>query len=104
MACALADTLEAAREAAGLVTIEYEREAHDVVLEPEHPRLYEPEVVNPSYPARTEHGDPDGALAQAEVVVDHSYSTPAQHNNPMETHSSLAMWEDEDHIHVEAGR
>ncbi len=92
--CALAETLEAAREMAALTTVEYEQEPHDVVLRPEHPKLLEPEVVNPSYPSRTERGDPDGALAEAEVVIDRTYSTPAQHNNPMETHSSLAMWDD----------
>jgi xanthine dehydrogenase YagR molybdenum-binding subunit len=94
IACALADTLEAAREMATLTEVSYAQEPHDVVLREEHPRLREPEVVNPSYPARSERGDPDAALREADVVVDQIYSTPAQHNNPMETHSSLAFWED----------
>ncbi|MGA2927946.1 MAG: xanthine dehydrogenase family protein molybdopterin-binding subunit, partial [Solirubrobacteraceae bacterium] len=94
VACAVAETLEAAREAAGLVEIEYEQEAHDVVLHAGHEKLYEPAHVNPTYPGRTERGDPDRALAHAEVVVDCTYSTPAQHNNPMEPHATLALWED----------
>ncbi len=93
IACAVAETLEAAREAAALVEVEYEQEPHDVVLHAEHRKLYEPAQVNPTYPARSEWGDPDRALAEAEVVVDHTYSTPAQHNNPMEPHSTLALWE-----------
>jgi xanthine dehydrogenase YagR molybdenum-binding subunit len=93
IACAVAETLEAAREAAGLVEVEYDQEPHDVVLHAEHRELYEPAQVNPTYPARTERGDPDRALREAEVVVDETYSTPAQHNNPMEPHSTLALWE-----------
>ncbi len=94
VACALGETLEAAREAAALVAPDYEPEPHDVMLRGDHPRLQEPEKVNPAYPSRTEQGDPDRALAEAEVVVDETYSTPAQHNNPMEPHAALAMWED----------
>ncbi len=94
VACALAETLESARAAAALVAVDYEQEPHDVVLRGDHPRLREPEQVNPTYPARTEQGDPDRALADAEVVIDETYSTPAQHNNPMEPHAALAMWQD----------
>ena len=95
VACALAETLEAAREMAGRVEIAYEPDRHDVVLYAEHPRLFEPEKVNPNYPARTDQGDVDAELATAEVTVDSSYSTPAVHNNPMEPHSSLALWEED---------
>jgi xanthine dehydrogenase YagR molybdenum-binding subunit len=94
VACALAETLEAAREAAARIAVSYEPEPHDVVLTAEHPKLFEPETVNPSYAARTERGDPDRALAQAEVAIDCTYSTPAAHNNPMEPHSSVATWHD----------
>ncbi len=94
IACVLAETLEAAREGAGLIEVDYEREQHDVVLRQDHPGLSEPEKVNPTYPGRTERGDPDAGLAQAEVVVDQTYSTPAQHNNPMEMHATVAMWQD----------
>ncbi len=94
VACALGETLEAAREAAALVAPDYEPEPHDVVLHAEHPRLQEPDTVNPGYPSRTEQGDPDRALAEAEVVVDETYSTPAEHNNPMEPHAAVAMWRD----------
>jgi xanthine dehydrogenase YagR molybdenum-binding subunit len=94
VACAVAESFEAAREAAARVEITYVAEPHDVVLSAEHPKLFEPETVNPSYPGRTESGDADAALAGAEVAIDRTYATPAFHNNPMEPHSSLAMWED----------
>lgn len=94
VACVLAETLEAASEAAALVEPDFEQEQHDVLLHEHHPKLFEPDQVNPSYPSRTERGDPDQALEDAEVVVDQVYSTPAQHNNPMESHATLALWED----------
>src|SRR5205807_2256898 len=35
----------------------------------------------------------DAGMALAEVTVDQTYSTPAEHNNPMEPHSSTAQWD-----------
>jgi xanthine dehydrogenase YagR molybdenum-binding subunit len=92
VALAIAETLEAAREAAGLVRIEYAAEDHDVELSVDHPKLYTPEKVNPNFPSETSEGDVDAALAGAAVVVDETYSTPAEHNNPMEPHATLAVW------------
>jgi xanthine dehydrogenase YagR molybdenum-binding subunit len=93
VAVVVAETLEAAREAAGLVTVEEEAEDHDVLLRRDHPRLYRPEKVNPSFPTDTEHGDADAGLAEAAVVSDRVYTTPAFHNNPMEPHATVALWE-----------
>jgi xanthine dehydrogenase YagR molybdenum-binding subunit len=92
VALTVAETLEAAREAAGLVRVEYAAEAHDVALSVDHPKLYTPEKVNPNFPSETSEGDVDGALAGAAVVMDATYSTPAEHNNPMEPHATLAVW------------
>ena len=92
IACVVAETLETAREAAARLDVRCAPAAHDVVLSPTHPGLFEPELVNPGLPARTQHGDPDAALAQAEVVVDATYTTPAVHHVAMEPHAALAMW------------
>ena len=90
----VATTLETAREAAGLVRIEYAEAAHDVTLTPDHPRLYAPERVNPNFPGSTAVGDFDAAFAAAPVTVDQTYSTPGEHNNPMEPHATIASWDD----------
>jgi xanthine dehydrogenase YagR molybdenum-binding subunit len=92
VAVVVADSLEIARHAAGLVGIEYDARPHDVLLRPDHPGIYRPDKVNPAYPTDTEHGDADAALAIADIVVDETYATPAVHNNPMEPHASLAVW------------
>jgi xanthine dehydrogenase YagR molybdenum-binding subunit len=94
VALAVADSLESAREAAALVRVEYDEQPHDVLLRPGHPKLYRPEVVNPSFPADAARGDFAGAFAAAAVRVDATYATPAFHNNPMEPHATLAVWED----------
>jgi xanthine dehydrogenase YagR molybdenum-binding subunit len=89
----VAESLEAAREAAALVRVEYDAEPHDVILVRDHRKLYRPEVVNPNLPTDTERGDVDGALQSAAVRVDVTYTTPAFHNNPMEPHATLAVWD-----------
>jgi xanthine dehydrogenase YagR molybdenum-binding subunit len=89
----VADSLEVAREAAGLVRLEYAPGAHDVVLSADHPKLYKPDKVNPNHPTDTSQGDVEAGLATASVRIDATYTTPAEHNNPMEPHATLAIWE-----------
>ena len=92
VAAVVGETLETAREAARLVRIEYSTEPADVTLRSDHPGLYTPEKVNPAYPADTEQGEPEDAFSTSAVRVDVTYRTPAEHNNPMEPHSTLAQW------------
>ncbi|MFC4588590.1 xanthine dehydrogenase family protein molybdopterin-binding subunit [Sphaerisporangium corydalis] len=93
IAVVVAETPEDAREAAGMLRVEYAAEDHDVDMRPDHPRMYRPDHVNPNFQSDTQRGDPDAALTTAPVVVDHTYSTPAEHNNPMEPHATVALWD-----------
>jgi xanthine dehydrogenase YagR molybdenum-binding subunit len=93
VAAVVAESLEVARAAAGLVRIDYDERPHDVLLRADHPELYTPQKVNPGFPSVTEHGDAVAALAAADVSIDATYSTPAFHNNPMEPHATVAVWE-----------
>lgn len=92
----VAETAEIAREAAALVRVDYLEEPHDAQLRVDHPGLYTPESVNPSYPPDSDDGDVDTALATADIVVDQTYTTPFEHNNPMEPHACIALWETRD--------
>ncbi|MCW2525328.1 MAG: molybdopterin binding aldehyde oxidase and xanthine dehydrogenase protein [Pseudonocardiales bacterium] len=94
VAIVVARSLEAAREAAGLVRVEYAPEPHHVVLRTDDPRLYAPEKVNPDFPTDTEAGSIDQAMSGAAFTVDAEYRTPGLHNNPMEPHASIARWTD----------
>ncbi|WP_020107541.1 xanthine dehydrogenase family protein molybdopterin-binding subunit [Nocardia sp. 348MFTsu5.1] len=97
VAAVIADSAERARAAADALTVHYESEAKfDNVLTSDHPDLYAPEEVNAGFPTDSIRGEPEDALAAAEIVVDHWYSTPAMHNNPMEPHASTAAWEHTD--------
>jgi xanthine dehydrogenase YagR molybdenum-binding subunit len=93
VALVVAESLEQARAAAQALRVSYAEEPHDVVLRTDHPQLYTPEKVNPNFPSETTSGDVDAALASAAVTVDEWYSTPAQHNNPMEPHAATAVWD-----------
>ncbi len=93
IAAVVADSLETARHAARVLEVRYAQEPHDVVLRTDHPGLYKPDHVNPSFETDTAEGDFDGAFASAEVRIDCTYETPAEHNNPMEPHASVARWE-----------
>jgi xanthine dehydrogenase YagR molybdenum-binding subunit len=93
VAAVVGERLEAVREAERLVAIEYQAETHETRLRTDDPRLYKPDRVNPNYPTDTDKGDFDAAFAGAEVTIDLAYETPWQHNNPMEPHAALALWD-----------
>jgi xanthine dehydrogenase YagR molybdenum-binding subunit len=93
VALVVADSLEQARAAADALRVRYAAQPHDVLLRPDHPGLYAPDRVNPNFATDTSTGDVDAALATAAAVVAETYSTPAQHNNPMEPHAAIAQWD-----------
>ncbi|MCX4634974.1 xanthine dehydrogenase family protein molybdopterin-binding subunit [Streptomyces platensis] len=94
VALAVADSLETARAAAGVVRVRYETAAHDVLLTAGHPRMYDAETANGGYPGTRERGDFEGAFAAAPVTLDATYTVPPLHNHPMEPHASTAWWSD----------
>ncbi|MEW9550736.1 xanthine dehydrogenase family protein molybdopterin-binding subunit [Nonomuraea sp. NPDC050783] len=100
VAAAVAGTYDEARAAADAVRVEYEPADHDVSLRADHPGLYRPEVVNPNLPADTGQGDVEAGLAEAVTTVDVTYTTPVLHNNAMEPHASLALWDAEGRLLV----
>jgi xanthine dehydrogenase YagR molybdenum-binding subunit len=89
----IAETAEIARHAASLVRVVYDEASHDADFRSDHPRLYAPDSVNPSHPTDTDDGDVDAALASAAVTIDRTYRTPIEHNNPMEPHACIAIWD-----------
>ncbi|MDN4162303.1 xanthine dehydrogenase family protein molybdopterin-binding subunit [Nocardioides abyssi] len=94
VAVVLAETSEAAREGATLVAVEQEATEHRSAFD-EDVETYAPESVNGGSETDTLDGEPDEALARALVTVDATYSTPHEHNNPMEPHAATALWDGE---------
>ena len=95
VAAVVAETLEIARQAAPLVVVRYEEQPHDVELRADRPDLYTPQIVNPFYESDTASGDVETALAQAPVSLDSVYTTPAEHPNPLEPHTTVAVWNED---------
>jgi xanthine dehydrogenase YagR molybdenum-binding subunit len=95
VAAVVAETSEIARHAAGLVAVTYEEHAHDVELRADRPDLYAPETVNAGFATDAREGDVEAAFAAAEVRHDATYTTPYEHNNPLEPHATVALWNDD---------
>ncbi|MCI0431166.1 MAG: xanthine dehydrogenase family protein molybdopterin-binding subunit [Rhodospirillales bacterium] len=95
IALVVADTLEQANHAAALVRVAYAAEtgATDVTrAEPVLPTQQKTDQGE-TPPAETRRGDPDGALAAAEVKVDQTYVIPRENHNPIEMHATIAAWD-----------
>lgn len=92
VAFVVADTYEAAREAAYRLDVRYESEPAAAtfgsagVEELETAKLI-PMRKDPRL------GDADAALAGATHVIDAEYSTPTQHHNPIELFATTCTWE-----------
>ena len=95
VAVALAESIEAAREGARLVRVGYAEEPFRAELT-EEDATYRPEQVNAGKETDTDEGDVDGALGRADVVVEQTYRTAYEHNNPLEAHATTAWWRVED--------
>ncbi len=95
VALVVAETLEVARQGAESVVVHYEEQPLSVVLRPDSSGLYKPDHVNPFLETDTASGDVEAALASADVTIDHTYTTPAEHNNPLEPHATIARWSSE---------
>lgn len=91
---AIAETPESARQAAGLVRVEYDERPHDTVLSAGRDDLYAPEQLNAGYPTDSKAGDVGGALETAVTLLDETYTTARTHNNPMEPHTTVAQWDE----------
>ena len=88
----VADSPEAARHAASLVKIDYGAEPHDAAFRHDHPQRYAPKKINAGKAPDSRRGDAAGVFAQAPFQVDQTYTTPAEHHNPLEPHAVIATW------------
>jgi xanthine dehydrogenase YagR molybdenum-binding subunit len=91
IAVVIADTLEAATEAATLLAPAFTAEPTTVTLD-QGPRFVPP-AVGIGAPPREARGDVVSGLASASKRVDAVYETPAQYHNPIEPHAIVAQWD-----------
>lgn len=86
----VAETPEQARHAAELVKVTYQPGDARV----DFAKLSK-EAVKPTAQGRADavRGDFAGVFATADHKIDATYETPVYHHNPMEPHSTIAVWE-----------
>jgi xanthine dehydrogenase YagR molybdenum-binding subunit len=94
VALVVAESWEAARYAASLVRLEYERAPHETSLLPRLAQAHDPDQGDFEPPPGPK-GDPDQAFAAAPVRVDVEFHAGYEHHNPMEMHATT--------VHYEAG-
>ncbi|WP_410670103.1 xanthine dehydrogenase family protein molybdopterin-binding subunit [Amycolatopsis sp. cmx-4-68] len=101
VAVVVADTLDAAREAAGLVTVTYETLPSTVDFAAEEKNA-KPQKSNMIMSGGAKKGDAEAALAAAPVSLDLRFTTPTHHHNAIEPHATTAAW-DGDRLTVHDG-
>lgn len=95
IAVVVADTFERATHAASLVRAAYQEEkaVTDFAAAAAKAFTPTPSKGDEKKPPDYTRGDPDKALAAAEVRVEQTYTTPAENHNPMELHATVAVWD-----------
>jgi xanthine dehydrogenase YagR molybdenum-binding subunit len=93
VAFVIADTLEQATAAAAMVRVRYKPEHGSYDLHASTASAVESGQVGASEPTDSAIGDFDEAFADAPVKIDASYTTPYQHQMPMEPHATMAVWD-----------
>src|ERR1700693_2125690 len=99
IAVAIAESLEAAYEAAGLVKGRYAREPHSVNMDHGLPNSYVPKKMGGAGdPAQSARGDVAAGLSEANSKIEQTYTTPFHTHNPMEPHATIAAWDGNDKL------
>ncbi|AXB41555.1 xanthine dehydrogenase family protein molybdopterin-binding subunit [Amycolatopsis albispora] len=91
IAYVVAATLEQAQEAANLVRVGYRAERPVAHLAAALGEAFLPDPFR-ERPNEISRGDAEAAIERAEVRVEQSYSSPMMHHNPIEPHTTTAVW------------
>jgi xanthine dehydrogenase YagR molybdenum-binding subunit len=93
VAFVIAETFEQASAAAAMVRVRYAPAKGNYDLHAAAATAIDPGELGPNEPAQSAIGDFAGAFASAPVKIDAAYTTPYQHQAPMEPHATMAMWD-----------
>src|SRR5712691_7563410 len=94
IAMVLADSYEAAREAAYRVDVSYAAEQATATFGSPGTTEDDATKVSERHKSVPQAGDAEAALAAAEFVVEAEYGTPTQHHNPIELFTTTCVWAD----------
>jgi xanthine dehydrogenase YagR molybdenum-binding subunit len=94
VALVVAEEYEQAQYAASLVRVSYETTPSVTTIDQGREQAYEAQrLFGGLMPARNERGDVDAVLRQADVRVEAGYRMAANHHNPLEAPSTVAVWQ-----------
>jgi xanthine dehydrogenase YagR molybdenum-binding subunit len=98
VALVVAQTIEQARYAAGLVKVSYAPEEALLTMESAEHKAEKPKKNNDER-VQLKKGDVDRALKDSTLVkVENTYSTPTETHNPIEMSGTIAVWEGDDKL------
>ena len=95
IAVVLADTFEAAQEAAYSVEVTYAEEQPSATFGSAGIAQEDATQISKEHSHLPQADDAEAALAAAPVVVDAEYETPTQHHNPIELFATTCVWTDD---------
>jgi xanthine dehydrogenase YagR molybdenum-binding subunit len=93
IAMVMADSYEAAREAAYLVKATYAPARPSATFGSDGLTIEDATKVSERNKKLPNKGDAEAALAAADVTIDAEYGTPTQHHNPLELFTTTCVWE-----------
>ena len=92
IAVVVADTFEAANEAAALVKVSYEQQPPAATFGASGLREADATKELQEHKHLPQAGDPIAAIDNAEITIDVEYGTPTQHHNPIELFTTTCAW------------
>jgi xanthine dehydrogenase YagR molybdenum-binding subunit len=99
IAVAVAETLEAAQEAASRVAVRYDAQKPVVTLEGRRQESYVPRKAGGAGdPGQSQRGDTQQGLAAASQQLEYTYGTAFHTHSPMEPHATIAVWDGPDRL------
>ena len=93
IALVVADSLEAARDAAALLRVEYDIESHNTDFATAMREKFEPSKKRSTFIPPKPRGDAKAAFDAAAVKHTGAYRVTPHFHNPMEMHASTVVWE-----------
>ncbi|HSU21934.1 MAG TPA: xanthine dehydrogenase family protein molybdopterin-binding subunit [Variovorax sp.] len=93
IALVVAESLEAARDAAALLRVEYDVEPHNTDFDAAMREKFEPSKKRSTFAPPKPRGDAKAAFAAAPVKHVGAYRLSSHFHNPMEMHAATVVWE-----------
>ena len=98
IAVCVADTLERAQHAAGLVSARFAAGPARGAIDTDLGSAYVPKTAGPGQKPDSSRGDVAAGMRAARARVEATYTTPVETHNPMEPHATIAVWQGDDRL------